>query len=58
MVFSDLIPRSENVLQIDFERPFQIESRFDTVLAMNVLEHIYDYNNFVAIIECLSLVVA
>lgn len=49
VVFSDLIPRSKEILQIDFEKPFQIESgRFDSVLAMNVLEHIYNYNNFLS----------
>ena len=49
VVFSDLIPRSEDVLRIDFEKPFRIESeRFDSVLAMNVLEHIYGYTNFVS----------
>jgi len=44
--YSDLHQPKEEMLKIDLERPFPVESNSeDFLLLMNVLEHLYDHHN-------------
>ena len=46
--FADYFHSGPDIVQIDFEKPFDIEdARYDEILAFNVLEHIYNYDRFV-----------
>ena len=46
--FCDILPQSENVLQINLEKPFNIkDNSYDHVMYFNVLEHIYNYQNLI-----------
>lgn len=46
--FCDILPQSENVLQINLEKPFNIkDNSYDHVMYFNVLEHIYNYQNVI-----------
>lgn len=46
--FCDILPNSENVLQINLEKPFDIKDKsYDHVIYFNVLEHIYNFQNVI-----------
>lgn len=48
ITFTDLNPKSDQILEVNFEKPLPINDQsYDTVVAMNILEHIYDHNLFV-----------
>lgn len=45
--FVDYFHKSENLISVNFEKSdWAIEKKFDFILAFNVLEHIYNYENF------------
>jgi hypothetical protein len=49
--FADLIPKSPEILQLDLENDFNIDDESqDFILLMNVMEHIYNYQNCIS--EC------
>ena len=46
--FCDILPLSENVLQVNLEKPFNIKDEsYNHVIYFNVLEHIYNYQNVI-----------
>ena len=48
ITFTDLNPKSDKILEVNFEKPLPInDESYDTVVAMNILEHIYDHNLFI-----------
>lgn len=45
--FVDYFHKSENLISVNFEKSdWAIEKKFDFILAFNILEHIYNYENF------------
>ena len=49
ITFTDLNPKSERIVKLDFEKPLNIkDGSFDVVIAMNILEHIYNHKLFVS----------
>lgn len=49
--FADYYHTGPNLIKIDFEKPFEIpDESYDSIVAFNVLEHIYNYNQFIS--EC------
>jgi SAM-dependent methyltransferase len=46
MKYADLYKKNDNIINIDFEKKFVIDNKvFDTVVLMNVVEHVYNYSN-------------
>lgn len=49
LTFVDFYSTGPNIVSIDLEKAFDLPtSKFDFVLAINVMEHIYNYDNFVS----------
>lgn len=49
--FADYYHTGPNLVKIDFEKPFDIPNNcYDSIVAFNVLEHIYNYDQFIG--EC------
>lgn len=49
--FADYYHDGPDIVQIDFEKKFKVpDESFDTILAFNVLEHIFNYDQFIS--EC------
>ena len=49
ITYSDINPQSEGVIKLDFEQRLLISDEFfDGVIAMNILEHVYNYNLFLS----------
>ena len=47
IIFSDINAKDNTILKLNFEEPLQVNSEsFDTVIAMNLLEHIFNYHLF------------
>lgn len=45
--FVDYFHKSKNLVSVDFEKSdWDIDKKFDVILAFNVLEHVYNYENF------------
>lgn len=44
--YADLYKSGDNIINVDFEKPFKLPSRkFDCAIMMNVVEHIYNSEN-------------
>lgn len=49
--FADYYHTGPNLIKIDFEKRFEVpDESYDSIVAFNVLEHIYNYNQFIS--EC------
>lgn len=49
ITYSDINPQSEGIVKLDFEQKLPIgDHSFDGVIAMNILEHVYDHNLFLS----------
>jgi len=48
IIYADFHKKGSNIMELDLEKSFPIkENKYDYIICLNVLEHIYNYNNVI-----------